>query len=142
MWLDLTTSHRQTWLFSVQLHINVLLSRPPDRTWRRPPGWSSTEQVARPATKRFHPSDWRPLEACCRPWTWWCNDATALAGYAKTSTTMMMATVFAEACATTVSADHRDEVPASDSALSLTMHALQIMILLYCVVFYKHWQRW
>ena len=25
-------------------------------------------------------------EACCRPWTWWCNDATALAGYA----TMMM----------------------------------------------------
>jgi len=23
---------------------------------------------------------------CCRPWTWWCNDATALAGYA----TMMM----------------------------------------------------
>jgi len=55
---------------------------------------------------------------------------------------MMMATVFAEACATTVSADHRAEVPASDSALSLTMHALQIMILLYCVVFYKHWQRW
>ena len=106
------------------------------------PTWSSTEQVARSATKRFHPSDWRPLEACCRPWTWWCNDATALAGYAKTSTTMMMATVFAEACATTVSADHRAEVPASDSALSLTMHALQIMILLYCVVFYKHWQRW
>ena len=25
------------------------------------------------ATKRFHPSNWRPLEACCRPW---CNDAT------------------------------------------------------------------
>ena len=49
--------------------------------------WSSTEQVARPATKRFHPSDWRALEACCRPWTWWCNDATALAGY---ETTMMM----------------------------------------------------
>ena len=33
--------------------------------------------------KRFHPSDWRALEACCRPWTWWCNDATALAGYAN-----------------------------------------------------------
>jgi len=26
------------------------------------------------------------MEACCRPWTWWCNDATALAGCA----TMMM----------------------------------------------------
>jgi len=50
------------------------------------PIWSSTEQVARPATKRFHPSDWRPLEAHCRLWTWCCNDATALAGYA----TMMM----------------------------------------------------
>jgi len=45
--------------------------------------------VARPAPKRFHPSsDWRALEACCRPWTWWCNDATALAGYATTTTTM------------------------------------------------------
>jgi len=27
------------------------------------PTWSSTRQVARPATKRFQPSDWRPLEA-------------------------------------------------------------------------------
>ena len=51
------------------------------------PTWSSTEQLARPATKQFHPSNWRALEACCRPWTWWCNDATALAGYA---TVMMM----------------------------------------------------
>jgi len=42
----------------------------------------ATEQVARPATKRFHPSDWRPREACCRAWTWWCNDATA--GLTKT----------------------------------------------------------
>jgi len=42
---------------------------------------------ARPATERFHPSDWRPLAVCCRPWTWWRNDATALAGYA---TKMMM----------------------------------------------------
>jgi len=25
---------------------------------------------ARSATKRFHTSDWRPLEACYRPWTW------------------------------------------------------------------------
>ena len=27
------------------------------------PTWSSTEQVARPATKRFHTSDWRALNA-------------------------------------------------------------------------------
>ena len=54
------------------------------------PTWSSTEQVARPATKRFHPSHWRPLEACCRPWTWWCNDAAALAGYANLMMMMMM----------------------------------------------------
>jgi len=38
------------------------------------PAWSSAEPVARPATKRFHASDWRPLEACCRPWTCWCNE--------------------------------------------------------------------
>jgi len=29
--------------------------------------------VARPATKRFHTSDWRPLQTSCRPWTWWCK---------------------------------------------------------------------
>jgi len=40
----------------------------------------------------FHTSDWRPLETCCRPWTWWCNDATApIAGYANM---MMMMRVF------------------------------------------------
>jgi len=54
------------------------------------PTWSSTEQVARPATKWFHPSHWRPLEACCRLRTWWCNNVTALAGYA---TVMTMATL-------------------------------------------------
>ena len=54
------------------------------------PTWSSTEQVARPVTKRFHPSDWRPPESCCRPWTWWCNDATTLAGYATTMMIMML----------------------------------------------------
>ena len=54
------------------------------------PTWSSTEQVVRPATKRFYPSDWRPLEACCWPWTWWCNDATALAGYVTTTMIMML----------------------------------------------------
>ena len=41
------------------------------------PTWSS-EVAPRPATKRFHPSHLRPLEACRRPWTWWCNDATAV----------------------------------------------------------------
>ena len=43
--------------------------------------------------KQFHPSDWRALEACCRPWTWWCNDATALAGYATTMMMMMISSV-------------------------------------------------
>ena len=47
------------------------------------PTWSSTEQVGRPATKRLHTSNWRSLEMCCRPPTWWCNDATALVGYVK-----------------------------------------------------------
>ena len=58
------------------------------------PTWSSTEQLARPATKRFHTSDWRALEACCRPWTWWCNDATDLAGYATMMMMMMMIIMF------------------------------------------------
>jgi len=40
--------------------------------------------TSRPATKRFHTFDWRALEVCCRPWTSWCNDATAHA------TTMMI----------------------------------------------------
>ena len=54
------------------------------------PTWSSMEQVARPATKQFHTSDWRPLETCCWPWTWWCNDAMALAGYTNLMMMMMM----------------------------------------------------
>jgi len=66
------------------------ITRPTSRPLVASPTWSSTEQVARPATKRFHPSDWRALEACCRPWTLWCNDATALAGYA-TMMTMLRA---------------------------------------------------
>ena len=73
---------------ALQLHINVSLNRPPDRTCMAS---SSTEQVARPATKRFRPSDWRALEACCRPWTRWCNDATALAGYAGCSSRVVSA---------------------------------------------------
>jgi len=58
------------------------------------PTWSSTEQVARPATKRLHTSDWRPLEACYRSWTWLHNDATALAGYANMMMMMMMMLCF------------------------------------------------
>jgi len=26
----------------------------------------------------------------CRPWTWWCNDATAVAGYSTVMIVMMM----------------------------------------------------
>jgi len=44
---------------ALQLHINVSFNWPPDRMWRRPP--VSREQVAQPAMKRFHRSDWRPL---------------------------------------------------------------------------------
>ena len=44
---------------------------------------ASASQVGRPATKRFHTSNWRSLETCCRQRTWWCNDATALVGYVK-----------------------------------------------------------
>ena len=54
------------------------------------PIWSSKEQVARWTLRRLHRSDQRPLEVCCRPWTWWCNDATALAGYATTMTMIKM----------------------------------------------------
>jgi len=66
-----------------QLHVNVYITQPTSWPHVASPTWSSTEQVARPATKRFQTSDWRAPETCCRPWTWWCNDATALAGYAN-----------------------------------------------------------
>ena len=86
MWLDFTTTHRQTWLFSSTVHINLSLNRPPDHTWRRPyaPGRPRNkwlEQLQNDSTRRAY--DWRPLETSCRPWTWWCNDATALACYAN-----------------------------------------------------------
>ena len=38
-----------------------------------------------PGAESAAPSCPIPLETCCRPWTWWCNDATALAGYATVS---------------------------------------------------------
>jgi len=50
------------------------------------PTWSSTEQVAPPATKLFRLSHWRPLEGCCQSWIRWWNDVMALTGYG----TMMM----------------------------------------------------
>ena len=72
------------------MHVSVVLRVSTARScYVRSTNWSSTEQLARPATKRFHPSDWRALEACCRPWTWWCNDATTLAGYARMMMMMM-----------------------------------------------------
>ena len=80
-WVELT--HGLGWVEIFQLLVG----------WVASPTWSSTEQVARPATKRFHTSDWRPLETCCRPWTWWCNNATALAGYANLMMMMMMMTI-------------------------------------------------
>jgi len=60
-----------------QLHINVspIFTQPTSWPHVASPTWSSTEQVARPAT-----SDWRALEACCRPWTWWCGYATMING--------------------------------------------------------------
>jgi len=62
------------------------ITQPTSWPYMGSPTWSPTEQVARPAMKRFHPSYWRPLEVCCWPWTWWCNYVMALTGYV----TMMM----------------------------------------------------
>ena len=58
MWLGLTTSHRQTWLFS----FHVSLNRPPDRTWRRPPGRPRNEwldQLRNDSTRRPIGELWR-----------------------------------------------------------------------------------
>ena len=85
IWLDLTTTHRQTWLFS---STSTYHSKPTSWPHAASPTWSSTEQVARPATKRFLPSDWRG--GVLSPWTWWCNDAMALASYATMMMMMML----------------------------------------------------
>ena len=72
---------------ALQLHINVSLNRPPDRTWRRPPGrprnnWLDqlrndstlrpTGELWRRAVDRGHggATTWRPSPAT-RPWWWW-----------------------------------------------------------------------
>jgi len=79
---------------ALQLDINVSLSRPPDRTWRRPPGRPRNNWLNQLRNDSIRPTgDWRALEACCRPWTWWCNDATALAGYANLIMMVMMNSV-------------------------------------------------
>jgi len=83
MWLDLTTSHRQTWLFS-----STSTYHSTDFVTARSVAHLVVHGTS--GSTRFHPSDWRPLEACCRPWTWWCNDATALPGYAILMMMMMM----------------------------------------------------
>jgi len=79
-------SHRR--ISAWRRHTGKHGSSVPHERITQPTSWpymaSPTEQVARPATKRFHTSAWRPLESCCRPRTWWWNDATALAGYATT----------------------------------------------------------
>ena len=83
------STHRQTWLSgstSTYPSTDLLTARGVAHLVVH-----RTSGSSRPATTRFHPNDWRPLEACCRPWTRWCNDAmTALAGYATVMMMMMM----------------------------------------------------
>jgi len=86
IWLSLTTTSRQTWLFSSTSTVNVSLNRPPNRTWRRPPGrprykWlgqlrnDSTRPIGdlwRRAVDRGHGGSTtrRPSPATRRRW-WW-----------------------------------------------------------------------
>ena len=65
------------------LHVNTSPSRPPDCMWHHQPGcpWNKwLDQLW-----DDYPSQRRPVELWCRPWTRWCSDVTALASY----TTMM-----------------------------------------------------
>ena len=81
IWLDLTTTHGQTWF-----HINILLNRPPDSTWRRPPGrprnkwfdqlWNDSTRLIgdlwKPAVDRGHGgATTRRPSLATRQW-WWC----------------------------------------------------------------------
>ena len=79
MWLDLTTTHQQTWLFSSTstYHSTDLLAAR---------GVAHLVVLGTSGSTSYETIPPVRLETCCRPWTWWCNDATALAGYA----TMMM----------------------------------------------------
>ena len=88
MWLDLTTSHRQSGSSAPHQRItdstDLLTARGVAHLVVHGTTGSTSYEI------RFHTSDWRAVEACCRPWTWWCNDATDLAGYATMTMMMMM----------------------------------------------------
>jgi len=79
MWLGLMTTHWQTWLFSSTstYHSADLL------TCFLTVLFASASEAA--ATWRF-----TNFVLYCIVWTWWCNDATALASYATTTMMMMM----------------------------------------------------
>jgi len=53
---------------ALQLHINISLNRPSDRTWRRPPGRTRNKWLDQLRNDSTRPT--ADLEACCRPWTW------------------------------------------------------------------------
>ena len=59
LWLALTTTHGKHGSSAPRKRIIRPTSWPPVASLT----WSFTEQLARPATKRLHPSHWRPLEA-------------------------------------------------------------------------------
>ena len=75
MWLDLTTTHRQTWLFSSTstYHSTDLLTA-------RNVAHLVVHWISGLTSYETIPPVWLETSGCCRPWTWWCNDATALAG--------------------------------------------------------------
>jgi len=95
MWLDLTTSHRQAWLFSFTstYHSTDLLTacgvHPPGRPWNNQLGNDSTRptgELWRRAVDRGHggATTRRPSPAT-RPWWWW-----TLAMYYNTSLKRML----------------------------------------------------
>ena len=77
---------------ALQLHINVSLNRPPDRTWRRPSGRPRNKWLDQLRNDFTRPTGelWRC--AVDRGHGTWCNDETALAGYATVMMMMMMMT--------------------------------------------------
>jgi len=71
---------------ALQLHINVPLNWPPDRTWHCPPCRPWNKWLNQLQNHFTHPVGHHWRAACCLLWTCWCIDVTALAGYV----TMMM----------------------------------------------------
>ena len=84
------TTEGQWWSTCWQVCRRFASRRRSGKKTLRTPAANKVHKFCNHGTKRFHPSDWKPVEVCCRPWTWWCNDATALAGYANMMMTMMM----------------------------------------------------